>query len=149
MFFRKYEEIMGIHYPKEWRDQTAISFGAYFENHPIQNDHTFEAFGFHHLDETVIIISLVPFSEISSPISLFISKDLNEKERNSEREFNKAKDSILDVVGMIMKDLLDDFDNFQYILNWTEYEFRKEKFFYKLTRENIDLTIKTEEILSE
>lgn len=149
MFFRKYEEIMGIHYPQQWRDKVSETFNAYFSEESIIKEHVFQSFGFHHIDETVIIISLVPFSEITSPVSLFISKDLSENEKKSERDFNKAKDNILDIAGIILKELIKDFDNLEYILNWTEYEFRKEKYFYKITRENIDLSIKTEEILSE
>ncbi len=149
MFFRKYEEIMGIAFPMEWRQSVSQSFGQYFKDKLNFSAASIQSFGFHHIDELVIIISYVPEEELKSPISLFISKDLSEKEKESEREFKKVKDSVLDVAGIILKDLSENFNDIEYLLRWTEYDFRKEKYFYKVTRENIDLSIKTEEILRE
>ncbi len=149
MFFRKYEEITGIELPKQWRQSISQSFGEYFKEKLDFSSASIQSFGFHHVDELVIIISYVPEEELKSPISLFISKDLSEKEKNSEREFKKAKDSVLDIAGIIFKDISENQKDFEYLLRWTEYDFRKEKYHYKITRENISLSIKTEEILRE
>ena len=149
MFFRKYEEVMGIAFPKEWSQSVSLSFGEYFKDKLDFRYASIQSYGFHHIDEFVIIISYVSEEELKSPVSIFISKDLEEKEKSSEREFKKAKDAVLDIAGIMLNDLCENIFDVDYTLRWTEYDFRKQKYHYKITRENIDLTIKTEEILRE
>jgi hypothetical protein len=56
---------------------------------------------------------------------------------------------MVDLLGHIFDDIFNTEDWSGYVSNWTENKYKNHTFFYKITRENIALTLQANEILSK
>lgn len=149
MFSRLDHETPAVFFPKEWAEGLKQILLNIYGEYCIKNEKTFEVFGFSYPNEVLLIISLVGLDKFETPITLFISSDLNEKNAS-----DKIMDNMFDSAGVFFdtyfahdpssEELWD-----EYILDWEETEFSSAKFFYKITRENISLSIQADLLLKE
>lgn len=117
------------------------SFGKSFK----EKNLTLESYGELYEDEIILVLSLSTAS-LENTISLFISDDFTQKDDLKEKinhlvsassEFfeiftNSSEDEILEL----------------YSPDWKKTELSKNNFFYKISRENIKLTIEANKILA-
>ena len=91
----------------------------------------------------------VGLDKFESPVTLFLSSDLNDKTAS-----HKIMDTMFDSAGIF-------FDSFfateetedeiwdDYVLDWQDAEFGNDKIFYKVTRENVSLSMAADALLGE
>ncbi|MCB9091874.1 MAG: hypothetical protein H6621_02905 [Halobacteriovoraceae bacterium] len=149
MFSRKSANSSGASFPEKWQDKTSLNFNEYFQGKYKLENYFFQAFGYIYESEITIILSLIPKETSMSSITLFISKEVDSKLKNNPAKLEKIKDTILDIQGIIFDEVLKDLENVPYSHEWIDYTYKKEKYHYKLTRENVELTLKAEEWLAE
>lgn len=130
--------------PVEWTENlTKTLTEAYFDQSEKDN-RFFSVFGEIFEEEFVVIVSYIHHDDpLASPYSLFISHDIID----GDKDFRKVLDGIVDFSGHVFDDIFATKDWNEYIPTWTENKFRNINLFYKLTRENISLTMQAEEIL--
>jgi hypothetical protein len=80
-----------------------------------------------------------------APVSYIMSMDLDEKNQDPE----KYLDTLIDSMGVFFDSYFADADWNDYISNWTEATYKDLKFFYKVSRENVALTIQAEALLNQ
>ena len=132
--------------PMEWLEELTKTLNDVYSDQRDKDQRFFETYGEIYEKDFVVIISYLHKQDSSaSPITLFLSHDNLE----DSKQFKKALSSLTDLVGLIFDDVVSQTDWNEYNLNWTENEFKGFKFFYKLTRENISLTLQAEELLKE
>lgn len=73
-----------------------------------------------------------------------ISMDLEEKE-----DPQKYLDTLIDSIGIFFDQYFADANWNDYQANWEEAEYKKLKFFYKISRENMALSIQAEQLLNQ
>jgi ADP-ribosyl-[dinitrogen reductase] hydrolase len=80
-----------------------------------------------------------------APIAVFISHD----QESDSKKIKKTLENIIQLAGHIFDDIfaVDEWSDF--IPNWTENEYEGDLLHYKITRENISLSIQAEEILKK
>lgn len=144
MFSRKDSQFL-LELPKEWSESMTelliTNYAKYLEN----TDKTFQVFGKLYHGELVVIASLLnPKSETQIPTSYFVSIDLAEGQ-----DYTKYLDTIVDSVADFFETYFSDANWMDYLDQWTEEDYKGIKFFYKINRENIELSIKAEQLLNQ
>lgn len=153
MLSRLNHDTPAVYFPDQWADELKqILLNTYGEN-CIDSERTFEVYGFSYPTEALMIISYVGLDKFETPVTLFLSSDLNEK-----TDIKKIMNIMFDASGMFFDDYFakmnaiagnedEIFDD--YITTWSEAEFSKSNIFYKISRENVGLTIQTNILLGE
>lgn len=152
MFARNPQEINPVLFPKEWSQELKQILLNIYGQHCITEEKTFEVFGFSYPNEVLLIVSFVGIDKFVTPVSFFVSSDLTNIE-----DPKKLMGILFDSVGVffdsyfqeinLLKDNPDEIWD-QYIFDWEEFEFSSKKLFYKITRENIALTMEAELLLN-
>lgn len=146
MLARKEQNVLGKELPKEWLEEvTSLLKSVYLEN--FKNDpRTFEVFGFTYPDELLVIFSFVDnHKNTISPVSLFVSIDINEKSK-----LKKIKDKLIDTTGVFFDEFFQNMNSDEesvYQSHWSEGEHDGFQFFYKVSRENIRQTMEATKLL--
>ncbi len=149
MFSRLDHEIKPVLFPKEWADGLKQILLNIYGDKCLKDEKTFEVFGFSYPSEALLIISYSGLDKFETPITLFLSSDLNDK-----TDADKVMDRMFDSAGVFFdqyfahEDTEDEIWD-EYILDWDEAEFGNEKLFYKVTRENIGLSMQADMLLGE
>lgn len=148
MYFGRFnkEESTRTQLPNEWTDQLVKVLHEAYANEVKAKNSLFDVYGEIYEDEFVVIASFMSHSDPASvPISVFISHDVISDEKN----FKKSLKDLIDLFGLIFDDIFSTADWADYNSNWTENKFKGSQFYYKITRENISLTLQAEEILKK
>jgi hypothetical protein len=132
--------------PAEWTENlTRTLTDVYFERSEKDN-RFFNVYAEILEKEFVVIISYLHHNDqLVAPISLSISHDLVE----DSKKFKVALDDLVNFSGVIFDDVFSTDDWLDYVSSWTESTQRKSTFYYKITRENISLTLQAEEFLKK
>ena len=149
MFSRLDHETLPVLFPKDWAEGLKqILLNIYGET-CIKDDRTFEVYGFSYPTEVLMIVSYTSLDKFAAPLSLFLSADLTEKTKTDE-----IINDMFDSVGVFFDSYFAKSENLDeiwddYVLDWEETEFGKLSFFYKVTRENIGLSLEADRLLGE
>jgi hypothetical protein len=133
----------GTSLPKEWTESfVGLLTQTYFEK--TEKDHRFfDVYGQIFEKEFVVVISYIHHDDHhAAPISIFISHDVDD-----DKKMKKGLDKVINLAGHILDDIFSVSDWSDFIPTWTENTLGENQFFYKITRENIGLTLQAEEIL--
>lgn len=149
MFSRLDHDIPAVLFPNDWAESLKQILLNIYGDKCLRDDKSFAVYGFSFPKEVLMIVSYVGLDQTVSPITLFMSADLNDK-TNSDAILN----DLFDFVGVFFdsyfaKEESSDEIWDEYILNWEETEFNGQSFFCKITRENIGLSIEADLLLGE
>lgn len=146
MFSRKSQIKSGKTLPTEWiQNIEKILAETYKKELTPFNKKIFIA-GFSYSDEVWIAFSLISSKEEldTLPVSYVVSADLKEGTLP-----DKLIDSIVDSSGVFFDSYFNSKDWSEYQSQWTEIAVKNQKIFYTVTRENIEISIKTEQLLNQ
>lgn len=145
MLLGRYEsEAEGNDLPQQWQDEFINNLNLAYADVISKNDRFFDVYGRIYDREFVVVASYIHIEDqLAAPISVFISHDIID----DEKLMKKALDNLTDLFGLIFDDILDNDQWNDYNPNWSENQYKENTFFYKITRENISLTLQAEEIL--
>lgn len=117
-----------------------------FQKEFIKKGYDLEVFGELYDDEIVLIFSLENTNENSSKtLSLFISQDLD-KDYKIEKKIDHLVSSSSEFFEIITTKSEEEIVDL-YSPRWQESDLKKENFHYKISRENIKLTIEANKLL--
>ncbi len=149
MFSRNDHETQAVLFPKEWGESLKQILLNIYGEHCIKDEKTFEVYGFSYPTEALMIISYAGLDKYEAPVTLFVSSDLDEK-----TDTDKIMDTMFDSAGVFFDSYFaraEDEDEIwdEYVLDWEESEFGSDKIFYKVTRENVGLSMQADLLLGE
>ncbi len=132
--------------PNEWTENlTKTLTDAYFEQSEKDN-RFFDVYGEIYEKEFVIIVSYVHHQDqMTAPISLFLSHDIVD----DSKKYRTVLKHLVDLSGEIFDDIFSADDWSEYVHTWTINKYRNCDFHYKITRENVSLTLQAEEFLNK
>jgi hypothetical protein len=150
MFARLNHEVTPVLFPKEWSENVKKTLLNIYGEKCIKEDRTFEIFTFTYPTELLLIISYTSLDKMKAPITLFLSSNLEE-----QKDPKKTMNNLFDAVGVFydshfanntdLESALSD----EFIYEWQEADFAKQQIYYKVTRENIALSLEAESILNK
>ena len=152
MFSRLDHDIPAVYFPKDWAEGLKQILLNIYGEQCLKDDKTFEVHGFTYPTEALLIISFVGLDKFESPVTLFVSSDLSDK-----TDAHKVMDNMFDSAGVFFDQYFAALENFEssdeiwedYVLDWEESEFGDSKLYYKVTRENVSLTMAADALLAE
>jgi hypothetical protein len=133
---------VGTNLPKDWTESfVGLLTQTYFDQ--TEKDHRFfDVYGQIFEKEFVVVVSYIHHDDhLAAPISIFISHT------NDDKKTKEALDKVVNLSGHILDDIFSKEDWSGFVPTWTENSIGKSNFHYKITRENIGLTLQAEEIL--
>ena len=148
MFSRLDHETQAVLFPKDWADGLKQILLNIYGEQCIKDDKTFEVYGFSYPNEVLLIISYAGLDKFVAPVTLFLSSDLDSKTKS-----DKIMDTMFDSAGVFFDSYFATFseDNDEiwedYVLDWQDAEFGSDKIFYKVTRENVGLSMQADLLL--
>lgn len=150
MLARKPQTEPAKNFPEDWLEEVSqILKTVYFDKFK-HDSRTFAVWGHLYADELLLIISLADnFNPASIPTTLFLSVDIEPKVK-----MKPLLNKLLDASGTFFDTYFrtgqaNSEEEDIYLANWDEAELGKQAFFYKVTRENISLTMEADKILKE
>ena len=147
MFARKESNLNGKTIPLEWQESVIEVLQDAYSAQIKDTGRYFDVYGQIFDDEILLITSYLHETDHSlSPISVFISADL---EKSSVDKTKKSFDSIVDLSGHIFDDIFATEDWSEYSAKWLETQLNGQDFFYKITRENVALSLEASKLLGE
>ncbi len=154
MFSRLEHDISAVLFPKDWAESLKQILLNIYGDKCLKDDKTFEVYGFSYPNEVVLIVSYTGLDKFIAPVTLFVSADLVK-----ETETDKIMDTMFDSAGVFFDTYFATFDKNtenseeviweDYVLDWEETDFSNQKLFYKITRENIGLSMQADLLLGE
>lgn len=149
MFSRLDHDIPAVLFPKDWAEGLKQILLNIYGDKCLKDDKTFEVYGFSYPNEVIMIVSYAGLDKFVAPVSLFLSSELSETTKT-----DAVINDMFDSVGVFFDAFFANEENSEeiwddYVLDWEETEFNKQNFFYKVTRENIALTMEANLLLGE
>lgn len=146
MFGRFDEETTYSYMPSEWQENLIKILTNTYADQIEKNEKLFDVIGLIYDKEFVVIVSYIDQKDYSvAPISLFISHD----HISDVAKMSQTLDRLADFVGEVFDDIFSTEDWNDYLDIWTENKYRDHLFHYKITRENVTLTLQANELLKE
>lgn len=143
MLSRHNEETTGVNLPSEWLDEITSAVNSTYENQLKEKKLVLKTYGELHKGEVCLAFCLYSLNpEDTSAISLFLSVDLKEKE-----DPKSALDNTINQSSEFFDLLLSGQENELFQPNWVKSDLPKSNFFFKITRENIALSIEANRLL--
>ena len=145
MLSRKEHEQKATHLPEEWRKKVRELLNSTYGNKFDKEKNEFAVFGMTFPAEVVLAVSLVnKKDDNAAPVTYHVSTDLNEKIKA-----DKVVDNLVDSVGIFFDSYFEDPNWNDFFSKWEETEFKGIKIYYKISRENVGLTLLADQILEE
>jgi hypothetical protein len=149
MFRRSETEIAPLPLPPEWLNPFKQTLLNLYGDKCIKEERTFEIYAYTYPEEALLIVSYVGLDPFVAPLTLFLSIDLK-LALKPEKSFDILSDSVgifFDHYFAINGDNEDIFD--EYVHDWEEEEISGNKIYFKITRENIALSLEANKLLGE
>jgi hypothetical protein len=144
MFSRKNSAFL-LDLPTEWVDKVTDLLQESYMEKLADLGKDFQVWGKLYKGELLIITSLIePNNENAIPTTYFVSIDLKDGQ-----DYTKSLDTLVDSIGGFFDVFFADPNWMDYQDNWTDEKFKNIDIFYKITRENVALTIKADQLLNQ
>lgn len=136
----------GKHLPAEWTEEFVKILTEAYAAQSEKDNRFFDVYGQIYDKEFVVVVSYIHHSDqLAAPISIFISHDTS----SDSKELSKALKALVDLSGHIFDEIFSQEDWNEYVPTWTENDFKGHLFHYKITRENVSLSLQAEQLLKK
>ncbi len=146
MFSRKHQDEMGTELPTTWLNQISSTLNDFFAEKLAEHDY-FDCHAEIFSDELILIVSKTNTQNRGLPISLFLSLDLSPELFQNIKKIKPLVDEMVDLCGYFFEETFEDQEWEDYQPNWQEYKHKKNQYYYKITRESIELSLEASRLL--
>jgi len=144
MLSRKHHEEESKAIPATWSTKIELILNSVYSKQLEKAGKQFEAFGQIFDDELLVIVSLVSLNQVELlPISCFLSMDADKT-----TEIDAASERLLDMAGIVFDSVFAASDWNDYEDLWTKETVNGLEFHYKISRENVALTLQANKLLA-
>lgn len=142
MLSRKEHDVEGITLPDEWTKEFTDLLNSTYKDEISKQGKSFFVLGFTYPDEVVMAISFMDERDMNAlPVTLVVSADLKEGQKAKE-----LLNTLIDSVGVFFDSHFSG-EGSDYNTNWSNETFKNIEIFYQVSRENILLTLKANQLL--
>lgn len=146
MLARKTTSKNGKSIPQDWLEGLSRMLNESYKQECKEHKRYFDVYGQIYQEELLLVVSwLSEADEFLSPITCFLSCE--PAQMNTESKVKETQGNFIDVVGLFFDEIFadDEWDGFE--PNWQEVNYKQENYFFKLSRENINLTMEADRLL--
>lgn len=148
MFARKPSSKSGKSIPQDWLEGLARLLNETYKKECQENGRYFDVYGQVYSEELLLVVSwLSEKDEYLAPVACFLSCE--PEQMNNESKVKETQENFIDVVGLFFDEIFASEEWGEFEPNWQEVNYKKENYFFKLSRENINLTLEANRLLGE
>lgn len=143
MLSRKDHQENAIHLPDEWKTKVVELLLSIYGEKFDREQYEFQVHGMSYPTEVILTVSLVDKKDANTaPVTYHVSADLDKGIK-----VDKLLDKLVDSIGIFFDQYFEDSEWNDFFNKWEETEFKGDKIYYKITRENIGLSLLADQIL--
>jgi hypothetical protein len=132
--------------PNEWIQSVGEVLNQTYKEQCEAQNKRFDIFGQIYTEELFVVAGFAHAQDpYEASISLFLSCDAHDM--NTAQKVKETQAGFVDLMGLFFDEIFSTPDWSEWEPNWQEVEWKDKKFFYKLTRENVSLTLEADRIL--
>lgn len=149
MFRRVESDSKALIIPSEWTDKFKQTLLKIYGDKCLKDDKTFEIYAFTYPEEVLLIVSYLGLDQFVLPVTLFLSADLKADE-NPKNTLDILCDSVgifYDHYFAVNENIDEIFD--EYLYEWDKEEIKNIEVYFKVTRENVGLTLAANQLLGD
>jgi hypothetical protein len=148
MLARKKTSRQGKNLPQDWSESLARLLNETYKSECKKNVRYFDVYGQIYADELLIIVSyLSEKDEAASPITLFLSCD--PYQLANEEKLSETQSAYIELTGLFFDEIFSAEEWSEFEPDWQEVTHKKHNYYYKITRENINLTLEANKLLGD
>lgn len=148
MLARKKTSKQGKTLPTEWLESLNRLLNETYKSECQQNGRYFDVYGQVYPEELLLTVSyLSEKDEYLSPLTCFLSCEPDQMA--TEEKVKETQANFIDVVGLFFDEIFADSEWDEFEPTWQEVTHKNQNYFYKLSRENINLTLEADKLLGE
>ena len=148
MLARKKTSQQGKPLPTEWLESLNRLLNETYKSECKQNGRYFDVYGQVYPEELLLTVSyLSEKDEYLSPITCFLSCEPDQMA--TAEKVKETQANFIDIVGLFFDEIFADEEWDEFEPNWQEVSHKNQNYFYKLSRENINLTLEADKLLGE
>ncbi len=145
MYSRKQQDQELINLPSEWLSDLTDLLNTTYRDQCNKGDKTFLALGHTFPNEVILIISFLDERNLSSvPITVLLSVDLDKKS-----DSKKILENLVEFVGIVFDEIFSQEDWNDYNSIWEKESLGECEIYYMISRENVILSMKADELLKK
>lgn len=134
--------------PTDWLESLARLLNETYKKECKTSDRYFDVYGQIYPEELLLVISYLSEKDESlSPISLFLTSDLSKI--STEQSVKETQKNYIEMAGLFFDEIFanDEWNEFEPV--WQQVTHNNNNFHYKLSRENINLTLEADRLLGD
>lgn len=148
MLARQKTSRKGASLPVEWLESLSRLLNETYKKECKDTDRYFDVHGQIYPEELLLIVSYLSEKDpCSAPIALFLSCDPDQMA--SVDKVKSTQEDYIELAGLFFDEVLSSEDWNEFEPNWQEVTHNNQNYFYKLTRENANLTIEANRLLGD
>ena len=148
MLGRNEKSISGQNMPQDWLEGLSRLLNESYKNEVETHNRYFDIFGKIYEEELLLVVSWLSVKDqFELPIACFLSCDA--EQMNSEKKVKDTQDNFIELVGLFFDEIFasEDWSEFEPV--WQPVTHKAENYWFKLSRENVNLTIEADRLLGE
>lgn len=138
----------GKNIPQDWVEGLNRLLNETYKAECTRNGRYFDVLGQIYPEELLLVVSyLSEKDEYLSPITCFLSCEPDQIA--NEEKVKETQKNFIDIVGLFFDEIFanEEWDEFE--PNWQEVTHHHQNYFYKISRENINLSLEADKLLGE
>lgn len=147
LFTRFEHDCSGKELPQSWNDNALDLLNEVFADKFLMFQQKPLLFGRIYSNELLIILSILDARfEDKAPLTCFFSFDVLD---DTAKKIPSIINNLVDAMGVILDDYFNHPDEMDYSGSWTHETFGQTTFYLRISRENIESTLKANELLNK
>ena len=148
MLARKPSSNEGKLLPQEWTTKVADLLNGTYAVECQNRERVFDVYGQAFAEELLVIVSFISTkNKGQAPITCFLSSDA--LALSTAQELKKTQETFIEIAGRFFDEIFANENWDEWEPNWQEVEYDKKTYFYKISRENIALTVEADRLLRD
>ena len=148
MLARKSSSKTGKSIPQDWLESLSRLLNESYKNECKDQGRYFDVYGQIYQEELLLVVSwLSEGDEYVAPVACFLSCET--EHITDEKKVKETQANFIEVVGLFFDEIFASSQWDEFEPNWQEVNFKQQNYFFKLSRENINLTLEANKLLGE
>jgi hypothetical protein len=134
--------------PPDWTEGLSRLLNEAYSKECKQKGRYFDVWGQIFDEELLVIVSyLSEKNEADSPIAVFLS--CSPEQMSDEKKVKETQANYMDLAGLFYDEVFSQDEFMEFEPNWQEVTHNQQNYFYKISRENINLTLDANALLGD
>jgi hypothetical protein len=139
---------IGKSMPQDWPESLSRLLNETYKSECEKNGRYFEVYGQIYAEELLLVISyLAEKDPYAAPVALFLS--CGPEHLSNEEKVKETQKNYIDIAGLFFDEIFSNSDEHEFEPEWQEVHHKNQTYFYKISRENINLTLEANKLLGD